>query len=102
MKITWMPVHGMEAEGPWCDGTAVIDGVSHVCDVVTKSHFESERNDPDCPRFGYGHALFLCAPDGPSYRRGRGDDDDLLLVVPDNWYACDLPGYIRTLTGLIR
>jgi len=92
-KIIWKPNDGMEASGPWCEGTAVIDGKSYICDVDTVSNWDR----PDRVPFGYGHALFVCAPSGPQYRRGRVGWDDLLLIVDDDWTPDLLPGYIDIL-----
>ena len=96
-SIIWKPVEGMEASGSWCDGTAVIDGKSYICDVDTVSNWDRDGRPP----FGYGHALFVCAPNGPQYRRGDVDGDDLLLIVDDDWDPSYLPGYIDILIRYI-
>jgi hypothetical protein len=102
MKITWEPVRGMEPSGPWCDGIAYINGISYVCDVVTQEQYEADIDDEDWPGFGYGH--YLVVPNGiggPLYFRGSGDDNELYIVVPEDWDAKSIPGHISTLTGFM-
>jgi len=94
-SIVWKPIEGMEASGPWCDGTAVIDGKEYRCDVVTISKFHKSELD------SVGHALFPCFTLGPWYCRGRGDYYSLLIVVADGWEAQFIPGYLDLLRSHI-
>jgi len=93
--IVWKPLEGMEASGPWCDGTAVIDGKEYRCDVVTISKFHKSELD------SVGHALFPCFTRGAWYCRGRGSDDSIVIVVDDEWEAQFIPGYLDLLRSYI-